>query len=72
MNEPNNITAWLTSPKAARYFGRGFLIRADVLAHLISGRGTLADIAKVHGVSRQAVHKHARKARVIFDLTTSG
>jgi len=62
----DNLIAWLTSPSAAAYFGRAFAIRADVLAHLITGDGSLAEIGRKHGVSRQAVHRHAVKARAIY------
>ena len=66
--KPDNLAAWLTDPRTAKFFGRSFLVRADVLAHLLTGRGTLSDIGRVHGLSRQAVHKHARQARQIFSI----
>jgi len=62
----NHLLDWLTDDRAAAYFGKSFSIRADVLALTITGTGTLADIARKHGVSRQAVQKHAAKARRIY------
>jgi hypothetical protein len=66
MKTENNLAEWLTDSKAAAYFGRTFAVRADVLAHFITGTGTLADIGRKHGVSRQAVQKHAKKAQRIY------
>jgi predicted transcriptional regulator len=61
-----NLIQWLTAEKSAVYFGKSFAIRADVLAQILTGTGTLADIARHHGVSRQAVQKHAKQARRIY------
>ena len=62
----DNLIAWLNDPRTAAFFGRAFTIKADVLAHLLTGDGTLADIGRRRGISRQAVHKQAVKARQIF------
>ena len=62
----DNLAKWLTDSKSAVYFGRSFTLRAAVLAYLITGDGTLAEIGRKHGVSRQAVHRHAVKARAIY------
>jgi hypothetical protein len=62
----DNLLAWLTDPRTAEYFGTTFTVKADVLAHLLTGDGTLADIGRRRGISRQAVHKHAVKARKIY------
>lgn len=68
-----NLIKWLTGDKAADYFGKSFSIRADVLAQMLTGSGSLADIARRHGVSRQAVQKHAKQAhRIYFDTADSG
>jgi hypothetical protein len=69
----SNLIEWLSDKKSVAYFGKSFAIRADVLAHLITGDGSLAEIGRQHGVSRQAVQKHAVKARTIyFEPTTGG
>ncbi len=67
----DNLIQWLSDPKSAEYFGRSFAIRADVLAHLITGAGSLAEIGRTHGVSRQAVQKHAAKSRAIYFKPTT-
>ena len=65
-NQPNNLIQWLTDPKSAAFFGRAFAVKADILAHLLTADGTLAAIGRRHGISRQAVHRHALKARKIY------
>ena len=62
----SNLVNWLTDAKSSAYFGRSFQVKADVLAQIIGGVGTLADIGRKHGISKQAVWKHARKARAIY------
>jgi len=63
----DNLIRWLADEKSAAYFGKSFSIRADVLAHLIAGTGgSLADIARRHGVSRQSAHRHFRQALAIY------
>ncbi len=62
----DNLIQWLTDEKSAAFFGRAFAVKADVLAHLLTGEGTLADIGRRRGISRQAVHNHAVKARKIY------
>lgn len=62
----DNLIQWLTDEKSAAYFGKSFSIRADVLAQIITGNGSQADIARAHGVTKQAVQKHAKQARRIF------
>lgn len=67
MKNPNSdLVKFLRSPEADKYFGPTFLIRADVLAHHLTGAGTLAAIASKHGVSKAAMTRHARRAREIF------
>jgi hypothetical protein len=61
-----NLIEWLTDSRSAAFFGRSFAIRADVLAHLITGNGSQSEIGRKHKVSKQAVWKHAQKARTIF------
>lgn len=65
-NRNTNLTAWLSDPRGQDYFGRTFAVRAAVLAHLLTGEGTLADVAREHGVSRQAVHRHYRRAVKVY------
>jgi transposase-like protein len=62
----DNLIQWLADEKSTAYFGGSFSIRADVLASVITGQGNLAEIGRKHGVSRQAVHRHAVKARAIY------
>jgi hypothetical protein len=64
---PNaNLTAWLSDPRGQQYFGRTFTVRAAVLAHILTGTGTLADVAREHKISRQAAHKHYRRAIALY------
>jgi hypothetical protein len=68
-----NLIEWLTDSRSAEYFGRAFAIRADVLVRLINGTGSLAEIGGKDKVSRQAIHKHFKKARTIYcELSTAG
>ena len=69
----HNLIRWLADEKSAAYFGKSFSIRADVLAQIITGAGKLADIARAHGVTKQAVQKHAKQARrIYFEPADSG
>jgi hypothetical protein len=68
----DNLIQWLNDSRGEIYFGRAFTIKADVLAHLLTGEGTLADIGRRRGISRQAVHKHAVKARKIYFTPSLG
>jgi hypothetical protein len=63
-----NLEKWLGDPRATEFFGRAFSVKADVLFHLVSGRDTLPAIAARYSVSRQAIHKHVKRARLLFGL----
>jgi hypothetical protein len=67
----SNLERWLADPRADEYFGRSFALRFAVLAQVVSGTGTLADVGRRHGASKQAASKHAAKARRIFGLETT-
>jgi len=69
---PGGIEAWLGDPRAEQYFGRSFALRFGVLAAIVSGSESRAEVARRHGASRQAAAKHAARARRIFDMTTPG
>jgi hypothetical protein len=62
----DNLINWLTDSRSAEYFGRTFAIRADLLANLITGRGSVAEIAKEYSISLAAVYKHRKMALAIF------
>jgi hypothetical protein len=59
------LTAWLTDPRTAEYFGDTFALRADVLNAVING-GNLAAVARQHDVTRAAASKQARRAKTIY------
>lgn len=63
-----HLTEWLTDKRADHYFGKSFAFRFAVLAQVVSGIGTLTEVARQHGVSKQSASKHAIKAREIFGL----
>ena len=70
---PNDyLVRWLSDDRARAYFGRVFSVRADVLAHLLVPTGTLADIGKAHGISRQAVFRHHQRAHRIYTKPSTG
>jgi hypothetical protein len=60
------LNQWLLDENAARFLGRHVQIKIDVLALLLTGKGTLAAIARKRNVSRQAVQKHFRTACAIY------
>lgn len=64
----SNLEKWLSDPRATEFFGRAFSVKADVLFHLLSGRGSLSAIAAQYSISRQAIHKHVKRARLLFGL----
>jgi hypothetical protein len=61
---------WMTDRRAQEYFGPHYALKADVLACIISN-GCLADVARKHDVSPQAVTRHAKAVRRIFASTKS-
>jgi hypothetical protein len=61
----DGLTAWLTDPRSAEYFGDTFKLRAAVLAALITG-GNLAEVGRQHGVTRAAASKQGRRAKSIY------
>jgi len=67
----DHLVNWLSDDRATLYFGGSFGLRADVLAHVLTGQGTLADIARRRGVTRQAAHRHAVRAREVYGPPTS-
>jgi hypothetical protein len=71
-NPNKNLIRWLSDDRARAYFGRVFSVRADVLAHLLSHSGTLADIGRTHGISRQAVFRHHQRAHRIYTKPSTG
>ena len=69
VKKSDGLAEVLKSPSADAYFGKTFRLRADVLAWLITGEGSLASIAAKHGISKQAMTKHAKRAKDIFGAT---
>jgi hypothetical protein len=61
----------LTAPESARFFGRSFALKCEVLANLEAGNRSLADIGREYHVTRQAVAKVAQQARAAYGLTTT-
>ena len=62
----------LCNEKGRRYFGRGWALRAEVLAAIQTGSRSLYSISAEYHVSRQAVSKIAKRARGIYGTTTGG
>jgi hypothetical protein len=69
--QKSNLDKWITHPGADEYFGRRFAFKFAVLATIASGHGTLAEVARQYGSSRQAAWKHAKSARLIFGIVTA-
>ena len=63
--KPDYLSAWLRDSRTRAYFGGTFQLRADVLGALLVG-GNLSEIARRHGVSKQAAHRHAVDAKRFF------
>jgi hypothetical protein len=68
----DNLAHWLTDARMAEFMGRGFQLKFDVLEHLQTGKGTLAEIARKHGVSKQAAQQQAARAVRIFTKSSGG
>lgn len=60
-----NLVEWITDPRTAEYFGGTYKLRAAALAAVITG-GNLAEVARLHGVTRAAISKSARRYKAIF------
>lgn len=67
-NNAGSLGDWLTSDAAAGYFGGSFQLKMKILAQVIAGGCSQRSIAKAHGISPQAVNKHARKAREAWGI----
>jgi hypothetical protein len=65
-NEASQFVEFLQSDRADRYFGRAWLLKSEVLQHVISGKPALCDIARRHDVSPAALSRYHRIARDIF------
>lgn len=72
MKASSNIGEWLSDPRADEFFGKSFAFKFACLAHVVGGQGSFAELARRHGASRQAAHKHAVRARKVFNLSTCG
>ena len=64
--DEENLANWLSDARAILYFGRAFQIKAAVLVHLISGKGSLGEIARQHNVGRNAITRYAKNARKYY------
>jgi hypothetical protein len=67
-----NLINRLCDAKAIRYFGRGWALRAEVLAQMQTGSRSLSDIGREYHVSKQAVSRIAKRARAIYRPSTGG
>lgn len=64
----DGLAAWLTHPAADAWFGKSFPSKFTILAHVVSGHGTQADVARQLGVSKQYVSRQCARARTVFGL----
>jgi len=62
MRHSNHIIEWLSSPEAAAYFGAAFALKSAVLAHIVTGDGSLSEIATTHSITLSAVYKQRKEA----------
>jgi len=72
MKHPNHLSEWLADPRMDVYLGRTASLKIAVLAHHLTGQGTLAAIARRFSVSKQALTRHARQCREVFRQSTRG
>jgi len=63
MHKTNHLREWLADPRFELIIGRPAAIRVEVLAHVLSGTGTLAAIARKHGLCKAAMTRHLRRVR---------
>lgn len=64
--EAVRIAEFLQSDFADKYYGRAWLLKSAVLAHVLTGEGTLLAIAEKYKVSPAALTRHHRRARQIL------
>lgn len=64
----SHLAKWLRHPGAEVYLGSHVSLKLKVLAHVVSGEGSLAAIARRFNVSRQACHFQAVAARAAFGI----
>ncbi|MGC3958417.1 MAG: hypothetical protein QM813_10885 [Verrucomicrobiota bacterium] len=67
MKDAKSFVEFLGTPESDRYFGRTFVVKADVLATLLSG-GKLCDVAAKHRLTKSALTRHAKRARAVFSI----
>jgi AcrR family transcriptional regulator len=69
----SNLIEWLSDSRSADYFTKSFEIRAAVLVFLLIGQGgSLAEIGRRYGVSRQSIHRHFKKAQEVYGQPSTG
>jgi hypothetical protein len=67
MNNTTDLVEKLRrDPRVDEFFGKCFVLKLAVLQRQTSGVGTIAEIARRYGVTRQAVNLHAIEARRLF------
>jgi hypothetical protein len=62
----SRLERFLADSRSDKYFGKSFCFKCAILAQVLSGVGTLTEIAREHRVSKQAASRHAASARAIF------
>lgn len=62
------ILQWLQDPRCLAALGRTGAVRLDVMARLSGSNDSLSDIARRHGISRQAVARHDLHVRLTLGL----
>jgi hypothetical protein len=60
-----NLELWLADKRVAEFLGPTFSLKTDILVNLAGGRGTLAAIARRHHLTRQAVAKLRKEAKLL-------
>jgi hypothetical protein len=66
-----NLIAWLEHPGAAKVFGPSFHIKLEILGGLITESISFAEVARRHGITRQAAHKVGANIRSAYGLPSS-
>ena len=65
----NHLAEWLDHPGAEVVFGASFRLKLAVMQCVVSRQGTLAEIARRHGITRQAASKHAMMIRAAYGIS---
>lgn len=66
-----NLESWLLTPAFQKFVGRSVAMKLEIFSAVLADGGNIAAIAARHGVTKQAGHQMANRARKIISQLPS-